>query len=121
VSNSECPDYKTTPLEDKATRELSSDDFINSMGNFATATKFRINCMKSTSGFPHYKQEAYAAVDGYGTAAAIKLGGVGANYIPSALAGAKMLAADVLAHGDVSDSVAAQMRKITSDFMSLGN
>lgn len=121
VSDSNCPNYDTTTLEEKATGELSNDDFVGSMGDFASSAKFRIECMKSTAGFSHYKQEAYAAVDSYGIAEALKLGHVGTDNISNMLAGAKMLATDVLNHGDVPDSVATQMRKIATDFDSVGD
>jgi hypothetical protein len=121
VSDSQCPNYDTTSLEAKATSELSTNNFVDSMGDFASSAKFRINCMKATSGFFHYKQEAYAAVDSYGIAEALKLGKVGTDNIPQMLAGSKMFASDVIAHGDVPGSVIAQMRKITSDFQGVRN
>ncbi len=121
LSDSNCPNYDTTSLEDKATGELSNDDYVDSMGDFASSAKFRIECMKSTSGFSHYKQESYAAVDSYGVAMALKLGNIGADQRQEMVVGSKMLAKDVLAHGNVPSSVATQMEKIANDFQGVGN
>lgn len=105
----------TTSVEDRATSDLTGDNYLDAMGHFAEADQWRINCMKNSSGFSHTKQEAYAAVDAYGIAEAMKLGNMPSSEVDKILAGANMFAGDVLSHDNVPEAVREQMEKIQSD------